>query len=480
MLLTFEDIEHLIISKESNSFEFKETTGQLTRGMETGCAFMNSINGGYLLFGINDKGKIIGQEVSDKTKKEIAGALRRFEPTVFTDVQYIPIPTQKNKYVIAIHFEDLFRRKPYQFDGRAYIRIESTTSVMSQESYNELLINKHQELFRWEALPNKFLSVEMLDKEKIIGTIRLGIESGRLPESTMENTSIPVLLDKLDLIKDGVAKNAAAVLFAKKTSDHFPQCKLRLARFKGVDRQEFIDNTQLEGNLFILFDEAMSFLFKHLSLSGKIIKAEREEELSIPYKALREAVINALCHRDYVHPGSSSGIAIYNDRVEIINTGRLPKGIDITRLTSPHKSMPNNPLIANVLYRRKMLESWGRGLELMYSECKRVGLPTPTLLDYEGEVVVTFYFKKQATEQVTEQATEQVTEQVASLTRILADKEMSIKEILEALSLKHRPTLLYDYIQPAMKLGIVEQTQPESPKSPKQKYRLTGKGKTMI
>ena len=471
MLITFEEITHLTASKESNSLEFKETTGQLTRGMESGCAFMNSANGGYLLFGINDKGKITGQEVSDKTKKEIAGALRKFEPAIFVDVQYIPIPTHKDKYIIAIHFEDIFNRKPYLFDGRAYVRIESTTSIMSQESYNELLINRHKEQFRWEAFPNKQLSVEMFDKEKVIGTIRLGIENGRLPESTIENTSIPVLLDKLDLAEDGLFKNAAAVLFAKKTSSHFPQCKLRLARFKGTNRSEFIDNAQIEGNIFILFDEAMAFLFKHLSLSGKIIKAEREEELSIPYKALREAVINALCHRDYSNIGGSTGIAIYDDRIEIINTGKLPKGIDINNLTSPHKSIPNNPLIANVLYRRKMLESWGRGLDLMYSECKRVGLPIPTLSDSQGEVVVTFYLK--------EQVTEQVTEQVITLIKILSDKEMSIKDILEALNLRHRPTLLYDYIQPAMRLDIVEQTQPDSPKSPTQKYRLTSKGKAM-
>ena len=149
----------------------------------------------------------------------------------------------------------------------------------------------------------------------------MGIENGRLPESIIENTSIPVLLDKLDLADNGSFKNAAAILFAKKTSNHFPQCKLRLARFKGITRSEFIDNAQIEGNIFVLFDEAMSFLFKHLSLSGKIIKAEREEELTVPYKALREAVINAFCHRDYSNPGGSAGIAIYDDRVEIINTG---------------------------------------------------------------------------------------------------------------------------------------------------------------
>ena len=164
MLLTFEEIVSLATSKESNILEFKATTGQLTRGMESGCAFMNSTNGGYLLFGVNDKGKIIGQEVSDKTKQEIAGALKKFEPGVFVDVQYIPIPTHEDRCIIAIHFEDIFNRKPYLFDGRAYIKIESTTSVMPQDTYNELLINRHKEQFRWEAFLNKLLSIEAFDK----------------------------------------------------------------------------------------------------------------------------------------------------------------------------------------------------------------------------------------------------------------------------------------------------------------------------
>lgn len=92
MNLTFEEIEHLISSGESDSLELKETTGQLSRGMESGCAFMNSSKGGYLIFGVSDKGHINGQEVSDKTKREIANALKKFEPASFADVQYIPVP----------------------------------------------------------------------------------------------------------------------------------------------------------------------------------------------------------------------------------------------------------------------------------------------------------------------------------------------------------------------------------------------------
>lgn len=117
-------------------------------------------------------------------------------------------------------------------------------------------------------------------------------------------------------------------------------------------------------------------------------------------------------------------------------------------------------------------QSIGRWGKRIFEEENIVYTKLSTIARRSANWIVTFYFKKQVTEQVTEQ--------VMALIHILSDKEMSIKEILKALNLKHRPTLLYDYIQPAMKLDIIEQTQPDSPKSPTQKYRLTDKGKKMI
>ena len=124
---------------------------------------------------------------------------------------------------------------------------------------------------------------------------------------------------------NGILNNAAVVLFAKPDIYGYTQCLLRLARFRGTDKMEFIDSQRIQGNIFLLFDAAMAFIFKHLSLSGKIEGFEREEQLTVPYKAIREGVINSLCHRCYREPGGSVGIAIYDDRVEIENPGTLPK-----------------------------------------------------------------------------------------------------------------------------------------------------------
>ena len=131
-----------------------------------------------------------------------------------------------------------------------------------------------------------------------------------------------------------------------------------MARFKGTTKDEFIDNQRTTGNIYTLLDTAMSFFFKHLSLSGKVEGLYREEELEIPYKALRECCTNALCHRSYHRPGSSVGIAIYDDRVEIENSGTFPPDITMEKLLSGHNSEPQNLIIANVLYKSEVLESW--------------------------------------------------------------------------------------------------------------------------
>ena len=348
--MNYQDIERIAELKESSNLEFKESTGQLDRSMETLCAFLNG-DGGNILYGVKDNGKIIGQEVSDNTKRSIAEAVNRIEPFVELEISYIPIP-ETDKYVIAIHAECQRFMRPFTYKGRAYMRIESTTTFMPQERYNHLLMERGGK-FGWEAMINSDLKITDLDENAILGAVREGIRNGRLPETTIRE-EIPVILKKFGLLHDGKLNNAAAVLFGKDLYG-YPQCLVRMARFKGTTKDEFIDNQRAEGNIYELLDAAMAFLFKHLSLSGKINGLYREEELSIPYKALRESCINSLCHRSYHQSGSSVSIAIYDDRVEIRNTGTFPADLPIERLMQEHDSKPQNPIIANVLYKSKIL-----------------------------------------------------------------------------------------------------------------------------
>lgn len=477
-----EDIKHLIVQKESEQIEFKETTGQLERGMETLCAFLNG-TGGVVLFGVTDKGKIIGQDLSDKTKRDIVEAIRRIEPLTVIKISYTAIP-DTNRYVIALHADPQLTARPFVYKGRAYHRMESVTSIMPQEKYNRLLLQRGGK-YGWEAIINENLKIENLDSNVIRGAVRMGVESGRLPETTMIE-DIPLILGKFNLSSDdGKLKNAAAVLFGKNLSD-YPQCLLRMARFKGLNKDEFMDNQRVHGNIFELLDAAMAFFFKHLSLSGKVEKLYREEELAIPYKALRESCVNSFSHRLYHKPGSSVSIAIYDDRVEVTNSGTFPEDMTLERLLGPHDSEPQNPVIANVLYKSKVLESWGRGIGLMISECRRVGLPDPEFHSDGSFVQVVFRYVRDTVGQnptVTPQLPHShptVIPQVEKVLAAIGGDTYSAKEIMESMGLKDKRNFLKNYLYPGIELNLVEPLYPEQPKHPKQKYYLTKKGKTLL
>ena len=474
-------VKELITDTESDQMEFKETTGQLERGMETLCAFLNG-TGGTILFGVNDKGKIIGQEVSDKTRRDIAEAIRRIEPFATVEISYMEIP-ENGRSIVILSAEDQKYMRPFSYKGRAYIRVESVTSTMPQEIYNQHLIQRGGK-YAWEAMTNSDLKISDLDEHAVMGAVRGGIRCGRLPEATIRE-DLPTILEKFNLLHEGKLNNASAVLFGRDFY-YYPQCLLRLARFKGTTKDEFIDNQRVTGNVYTLLDAAMAFFFKHLSLSGKIEGLYREEELEIPYKALRECCTNALCHRSYHRPGSSVGIAIYDDRVEIENSGTFPPDITIEKLLSGHNSEPQNLIIANVLYKSEVLESWGRGIGLMISECRRVGIPDPEFHTDGNSVWVIFRYTRKTVGYNPTVAPQlphsypTVTPQVENVLSVIGEETLSTKEIMGMIGLKDKSNFLELYLYPAIRQNLVEPVYPEKPKHPRQKYRLTEKGLELL
>lgn len=475
---TLDNVKELITG-ESKTVEFKKSTGQLERGMETICAFLNG-EGGTVLFGVHDSGKILGQEVADTTKRDIANAINRIEPQAEVQIGYVPLP-DSDKWIITLHVEEARYERPFTYKGCPYHRIESVTTTMPQAVYNDLLMARDGHKYRWEKFEDKDLSLKDLDENEILKTVRLGINAGRLPENT--GTDIPTILEKFGLMNNGVLNNAAMVLFARNEIYGYTQCLLRLARFRGTDKSEFIDNQRIQGNIFLLFDAAMAFIFKHLSLSGKIEGFEREEHLTVPYKAIREGVVNSLCHRCYREPGSSVGIAIYDDRVEIENPGTLPKGWNLDKLLSEHESQPQNPLIANVLYKRKVLESWGRGINLIMEECEKAHLPKPEFKTSGNCIRLIFRYGSINDPTSTTQVPHNLhisTTQVRALVDVVGDGVYSVKEIMEKLELKNRSYFSKEYLKPAMEGLFIEPIYPEQLNHPRQKYRLTEKGKELL
>ncbi len=134
------DIEHVVAEGESETVELKKSTGQLSRAGETLCAFLNA-EGGSVLVGVTAKGKIVGQQVSDKTEKDIAAVLRRFEPPAPIEVGIVDLPGTERK-VIVLKARPPADVRPFTFNGRPYVRVRTTTSVMPQERYESLPLER--------------------------------------------------------------------------------------------------------------------------------------------------------------------------------------------------------------------------------------------------------------------------------------------------------------------------------------------------
>ena len=497
MIMTVAEIQELIRKDETRTLELKKTTGELKEAMHTACAFLNT-TGGQVLFGIAPGSlQVIGQQVTDNTLREIARELTKIEPAVSLDVDYIELDWKPNFYVIVIDVPiESNRNRPYVYDGRPYYRVESTTSVMPQSMYQELLLQRDARKMKWEEEIDPKASVDCLDEETVLRLVTSGIQAGRIPE-TMRLKPIPEILEKMKLSENGRIKNAAVALFT--TEDYAPiQMHLRLARFKGTNKREFIDNRRSIGNIFHLYDDGMAFLFKHLNISGTFVdgQPERVETLTIPYKALRECLLNALAHRLYDSPSGFVSIAIYDDRVEIENLGTLPADFSLDALMKPHTSHAQNPLIAQVMYYGKYLETWGRGIELMNNECELAGVPKPEF-EVSGGVFKAMFQRNDYVAETAARESGQDSSRtrlgpnldpsraqvgpklgpssslVAELISKMPSGYCSISQLMEICGKKSRKKFRENYILPALQDEMLERKYPDTPNHPHQQYRLT-------
>ncbi len=389
--MTINDIETLIHTDETRNLELKKTTGELKDGMKSACAFLNT-DGGWLIFGIAPTTlKVMGQDVTENTRREIAQALTHLEPALDVEVNYVDLPNSNGKQVIVMHFDKwVWGKEPYTYHKCPYYRIESVTKEMPRDMFVERLKAARPHDFAWENQTAERVTLDDMDEERIRNAVRLGIAGGRINASA-EGATVETLLGKLKLLNNGKPTNAAVMLFGKNTDD-YPQLLLRMACFKGNDKNEFLDNKQEMGNFFDLLDAGTAFCFRNLRLAGKIVGMRREEQLEIPAEALREALINALCHREYDNPRASVSLAIYYDRIEIVNPGHFPAQLTPENIKLQHDSFPFNLKIAQVLYQTTYLESWGSGVRRMVKLCEAQHLAEP---EYRlGNNTVTVIFRR--------------------------------------------------------------------------------------
>jgi len=287
----------------------------------------------------------------------------------------------------------------------------------------------------------------------------------------------------LGLIRDGKLLNAAVALYGKSNQlkTLYPQMGMRLARFRGKNRlADFADNRQYWGHAFALLRRAESFLMDHVPIAGRVVpgKMVREDQPWYPPRATREALANALCHRDYTIPGGAVAVAMYDDHLEITNPGSLQFGITPEKLTKPHESKPWNPIVANVFYRAGIIERWGTGTLNIIDWCAENGNPPPDWSEQAGSVYVTFL---PATLPDTPQVGTKLAlsrNQVNILHKCINDS--MLLELMNLTGRTDRTKFRNQVLNPLMENGFVEMTIPEKPRSSKQKYRLTEKGKNWI
>ena len=386
--MTPEQLAKLAASGESEILECKATTGTRREAAATVCAMLNQ-RGGHVLFGISPDGRLVGQQVAERTIEELSAELRRIDPPVFPDIERVPVGGELEAIVVGV---SPGQTAPYRYRGAAYRRVGNTTQVMSAEEHNRVLFDRMHNERRWENQPADGWTAGDLDVAELRNTVAEAVRVGRLDEPGSREPAD--LLRGLGLLREGVLFRAAVVLFgsADRVECDMPQCVLRVARFRGLDRSEFLDNRQFYGNAFSLLASAERFLRETLPIAGRFEsgRMERVDEPLYPPLAIREALANAFCHRDYALGGGSVGLAVYDDRLEVTSTGPLHFGLTPVDLFAPHESRPWNPLIARTFYRRGIIEEWGRGTIKMAELATSAGLPHPEIEECGDCVTVRF------------------------------------------------------------------------------------------
>ena len=397
--LTIHDIEAIISRDESRVLEVKKTTGELYAGMQSGCAFLNT-EGGWLFFGIHPTTlKILGQDVVDKTRQEVAHEMTKFSPAIDLYAQYIDVPERPGQKVIAIWFPaPVGYVAPYTYDGRPYYKVENITKPMPREMFDERIRLSDPKKFSWELAPCREATLDDIDENTLTAAIRGGIAKGRIPASAADAVTLPERLSPFKVLLPGDAlTNGAIALFGKDPYKFFNHCRVRLARFEGTIMDKFRDQAVIDANLFQQLQAIEDFCRKHMFMSGDQDQFDSKNVLTVPLKVVREAALNLLIHRTWWSEGRTPSVNIFDDRVEFMNPGAFPPGTTPADFRHRPHSVLVNEVIANALFKGGKTEGWGRGILDIFTLCKEAGLPEPEYDFVPNFVCLTIRFKEPLT-----------------------------------------------------------------------------------
>jgi len=464
------DLDILLLEGEGSMLEYKEAlSSSFARDF---VAFANSA-GGKILLGVRDNGTVAGVRDSNKLRAQIQDIARNCDPPV-----KILIETVGKVMVITVRESE---NKPVQCREGFFWRQGAVTQKLSRDEIRDFFQSEGAIRFDLTVCP-KFCYPEDFDREKFDAWIG---QSRITPRRRIDD-----ILVNIDVAERAgrrlIFRNAGVLFFAKNVNHFFPQAYVTCLLAKGIDKVNILDRKDFAGGLVSDIEESLRFIERNTRTGYRIEKLRREDVPEYPMRALREAITNAVMHRDYFEAGANVFVEIYEDRIEISNPGGLPKGLSKEELGT--RSVRRNPLIADLLHRIALIEKAGTGIRRMIEDARRHKCPEPKF-NVNGFFTATFWPSIETSRKITGQITEQVSEQIGTKlalsrhqVKILHNclQEKSLLGIMCKVGRKDRTKFRTKFIKPLLESGLLEMTIPDKPRSSKQRYRTTDLGRNIL
>ena len=444
------------------------------------CGFANA-HGGVLVIGKNDRGDIVGVRHPLRLLEEIPNKVL----SLLGIVVDVDLKSEADGDYIEIRVDPC--PNPISHKGEYHYRSGSTKQVLRGAALNQFLLRKHGR--NWDDAPMPGVGLADLDSRALDEFRRRGVSSGRLLPDAVDGSNGD-LMEMLRLREGQYLRRAAVLLFHPDPARFFAGAFVKIGYFRTETDLAYQD--VIEGNLFAQVDRTVDLLctkYSRAEISYKGIY--RRETRPAPVEALREAVLNAVAHRDYAHAAPIQ-IRVYDHRIALWNPGSLPLDWTLDKLMGAHASAPHNPAIANALFRAGMVEAWGRGIDNIVSACGSAGMVKPQWMLEPGGLRLEFVFTgvdRGTSSQVTPHETpsgdrrqpESEPESLADrVLRQLVNGPMSKADLSKGLGQKTISGPLNKVIRLLLADGSIGYTIPEKPRSRLQMYRLTDKGQGAI
>lgn len=362
------ELDFLLKEGEGYNLEFKVSdSSDLAKEI---CAFANA-TGGKILIGVTDKSEVKGINITNRLKSQITDNARNFDPKLEVSLEEVG-------NVLVINVPE-GKNKPYSVNGKFYLRYGPNSQQLGRDEIREFF---HKEgLVLWDEVVNKEFNFEKdFSNEAFDNFTHLANLSTVLSKKE--------LLRNLSLLNDSKMKNAGVLLFAKDITNFFLKATITCVLYEGTDKVNIIDKKDFTKDLYSNYRDAIDYLKSKLNTQIIITGGPHQKRLELPEKALREALVNAIGHRDYHVKGAKILVEISLDRVEITNPGGLVKGLK--REEFGKKSLSRNNLFFGLLQRIGLVENVGTGIRRMRELMNAEGLEEPTFEISEDWFVVVF------------------------------------------------------------------------------------------